>query len=310
MCNVGMKLMLPSFIAPLFLLVLAAGSHAAEDLTAAPPTTSKAWAVADGKTGEVIAAHQADEPLKSASTTKVMCAYVILQLAKQDPAVLDELVTISKLADATAGSTADVHAGEKVSVREGLYGMLLPSGNDMGNAFAEHFNQRLAAPGKDAPESILKPEYRTRSHFIAEMNRTAARLGMKHTLYRQSYGDGGTEADRTTTARDLLALGHAAMEEPLFREIVKRMQHTGKVLQPGGKERQAEWKNSNKLLAIGDYIGIKTGMTNSAGHCLLASGEKEGISLMVVILGGISDEARYADARNLFRWQWSLASRR
>ncbi len=296
----------------LALLLLTTSLHALraeEDLAGPPVTTCKAWAVADGRTGQLLASHHADEPLKSASTTKAMCAHVILELARKDPAVLDEMVTISKLADDTPGSTAEVKAGEKVSVRDGLYGMLLPSGNDMGNAFAEHFNARLEPPGKDAPSSILKPEYRTRSHFIAEMNRTAARLGMTHTIYRQSFGDGGTDADRTTTAADLLKLGHAAMQNPLFREIVKTQHHTGKIRLPNGKERSLEWKNSNKLLALGSYDGIKTGMTNSAGYCLLARGEQNGVQLMVAVLGGVTEETRNADVRNLFRWQWALKSK-
>lgn len=280
--------------------------RAVEDLAGPPVTTCKAWAIADGKTGQVLAAFNADEPLKSASTTKTMCAYVILEMARQDPAVLDEVVTISKLADDTPGSTAEVKAGEKVTVRDSLYGMLLPSGNDLGNALAEHFNARLGPPGIDAPASILKPEYRTRSRFIAEMNHVATRLGMTRTVYRQSFGDGGTDADRTTTAHDLLKLGLAAMQNPLFREIVKTQQHLGKIRLPNGKERTQEWKNSNKLLALGGYDGIKTGMTNAAGYCLLARGEQNGMQLMVAVLGGATDESRYADVRNLFRWQWGL----
>lgn len=280
--------------------------RAAEDLAGPPITTCKAWAVADGKTGQVLAAFNADEPLKSASTTKAMCAHVVLELAKNNPAVLDEVVTISKLADDTPGSTAEVKAGEKLTARDSLYGMLLPSGNDLGNALAEHFNARLGPPGIDAPASILKPEYRTRSRFIAEMNHAATRLGMTRTVYRQSFGDGGTDADRTTTASDLLKLGHAAMQNPLFREIVNTQQHTGKIILPSGKHRSQEWKNSNKLLALGGYDGIKTGMTNSAGYCLLARGEQNGVTLMVAVLGGVTEETRYADVRNLFRWQWGL----
>lgn len=280
--------------------------RAAEDLAGPPITTCKAWAVADGKTGQVLAAFNADEPLKSASTTKAMCAHVVLELAKSNPAVLDEVVTISKLADDTPGSTAEVKAGEKLTVRDSLYGLLLPSGNDLGNALAEHFNARLGPPGIDAPASILKPEYRTRSRFIAEMNHAATRLGMSRTVYRQSFGDGGTDADRTTTAIDLLKLGHAAMQNPFFRQIVNTQQHTGKITLPNGKHRSQEWENSNKLLALGGYNGIKTGMTNSAGYCLLARGEQNGVMLMVAVLGGVTDEARYADVRNLFRWQWGL----
>ncbi len=281
---------------------------AAEDLTAPPVTTAKAWAVADSGTGEVIGAFQPDLPLKSASTTKVMCAHVILELARRDPAILAEMVPISKLADATPGSTAGVRAGERVSVRDGLRGLLLPSGNDMGNAFAEHFHARLEAPGAESPADIKDPAFKTRRNFIAEMNRTAARLGMSRTKYRQAFGDGGKADDRTTTARDLLTLGHAAMQDPLFREIVSTAKYAGKALRPDGKYRTIEWENTNQLLKLANYQGIKTGMTDAAGYCLLSCGEHEGHNFMVVVLGCVTEEVRYADTRNLFRWAWRSTS--
>ena len=91
----------------------------AEDLNAPPPVTAQAWAIADGRTGELLWGLNADEPRKAASTTKMMCAFVILELAAQQPAVLDEVVTFSQLADDTVGSTADINAGEQVSVQIG-----------------------------------------------------------------------------------------------------------------------------------------------------------------------------------------------
>lgn len=280
---------------------------ALEDLSAPPVTTCKAWAIADGNTGALLASHQADEKLKSASTTKMMCAHVVLRLAEADPSVLDEMVTISRLADATTGSTAGLKAGESISVRDGLRALMLPSGNDMGNAFAEHFHARLQPAGAETPDSAKTPGFRTRSSFIAEMNREAARLGMTSTVYRQSYGDGGTDSERTTTARDLVTLAIAAMRNPLFREIVSTPKYTGKVFSGSKKPttRAITWENSNKLLKLGGYDGVKTGMTDLAGYCLVASGEQHGSRLLVVVLGAPTEDVRYAEVRNLFRWWWS-----
>lgn len=279
-------------------------ARSAEDLAAPPVTTSPVWAIADGATGQVLASQQGDEPVKSASTTKVMCALVVLELAAKDPAVLSEQVTFSKLADATEGSTAGLKAGESIAVVDGLYALMLPSGNDMGNAFAEHFNKRLAPPGPETPPSITAEKFGTRRNFIAEMNRIAARLGMTNTKYRLPYGDGGTDDDRTTTAHDLLKLGQAAVKDATFRQVVKTVKHTAKVLLPGssGKTRDITWENTNKLLTLGTYDGIKTGQTNAAGYCLLATGEQEGRRLFVVVLGAATEPGRFADTRNLFRW--------
>jgi serine-type D-Ala-D-Ala carboxypeptidase (penicillin-binding protein 5/6) len=278
--------------------------HALEDLEAPPVTTCRAWAIADAVSGQMIASEKGDEGQKSASTTKVMCALVVLNLAEGDASLLDQKINVSKLADATPGSTAEVKAGEKLTVREALYGLLLPSGNDLGNALAEHFNARLAPPGDESPAKLAEPAYASRRNFVAEMNRTAARLGMTKTRYFIPYGDGGTPEARTTTAHDLIRLARAAMERPLLREIVQTRKHDGTVITPKGESRTVTWTNTNKLLDLG-YTGIKTGMTPTAGHCLVALGEKDGRGLLVVVLGASSDESRYADTRNLFRWAWA-----
>jgi D-alanyl-D-alanine carboxypeptidase (penicillin-binding protein 5/6) len=284
----------------------------AEDLSAPPPVTAKAWAIVDGRTGELLWGMNADEPRKAASTTKMMCAYVILELAAQQPALLDEVVTFSQLADNTSGSTADIKAGESVSVRDGLYGLLLPSGNDAGNAFAEHFNDRF-----DPPDERLRalgldnPVLATRANFIAEMNRTAQRLGMTNTIYRSSFGDGGTPDDRTISVRDLTRLAWHGMRNPRFRQYVSTQRHECQVRTPDGGTRPAVWTNTNQLLPLNaGYDGIKTGTTTQAGACLVSSGRRGKDHLLVAVLGSESGYGRFVDTRNLYRWAWQQRGHR
>jgi D-alanyl-D-alanine carboxypeptidase (penicillin-binding protein 5/6) len=161
--------------------------------------------------------------------------------------------------------------------------LLLPSGNDAATAFAEHFAPRVGG-------------------FIAEMNRQAAKLGMADTHYENPHGL--PAKDHQSSARDLVKLGYAAMQNPLFRQYVSTRQHGTKVTGEGGYERNVVWKNTNKLLAIDGYSGIKTGTTTAAGACLVSWGERDGRELIVVILGATHTDSRYIDARNLFRWAW------
>src|SRR5207253_1392894 len=105
-----------------------------EALDAPPLVTCKAWAVADGHSGKVLHGHNEGKPLDFASTTKMMTAYIVLELAAADAKVLDEQVIFSKHADDTPGSMAGLQAGERLAVRELLYGLLLPSGNDAATA--------------------------------------------------------------------------------------------------------------------------------------------------------------------------------
>ena len=289
----------------LALLVAAAVARGADrqpaDLLDGPPfVTCKAWAVGDGRTGALLWGDEADKPRKAASTTKMMCAYVVLQLAETDPEALDEAVTFSKLADGTTGSTADVRAGESLTVRECLFGLLLPSGNDAGVALAEHFNARLAPPDPK-PDGFKE---NTRSNFVAEMNRTATRLGMADTTYRSPYGDGGTEKDATISPRDLVKLASAAMKDPAFRTYVGTARHETDVKQPDGSPRRVTWENTNQLLKVEGYDGVKTGTTTQAGACLVSSGRRGDDHLVVVVLGSTSGDARFTDTRNLFRWAW------
>ena len=273
----------------------------ADRLDGPPIVTCKGWAIGDGKSGQLLWGCNASTPMKTASTTKIMCALVVLQLASADPRVLDETLTFSKLADSTRGSTADVRAGERLTVDACLYGLLLPSGNDMGVALAEHFNRRLAPPDQGNREAVLH----SRSNFIAEMNRAAKRLGLRETIYRSPFGDGQRPEDMTTSPRDLLTLAWKAMQDPRFRRRVSTARHECDVQQPDGAPRHVVWENTNQLLKREGYDGVKSGTTASAGCCLVASGRRGEDHLLLVVLGSTSNDARYGDTRNLFRWAWT-----
>jgi serine-type D-Ala-D-Ala carboxypeptidase (penicillin-binding protein 5/6) len=272
-----------------------------EALDGPPLTTCKAWAIADAKTGKVLWGQKESEKLDIASTTKMMTAYIVCQLAKDDPKTLRETITFSETADKTPGSTADVRTGEKVTVAELLYGLLLPSGNDAATAFAEHFGARF-----ERQEPATAGEEPVSRRFIAEMNRQAAKLGMKDTHYENPHGL--PAKDHQSTASDLVKLACAAMQNPLFRQYVSTRQHGTKVTGEGGYERNVVWKNTNKLLGIDGYLGVKTGTTTAAGACLVSWGERDGQELIVVVLGSTSSDARYVDSRNLYRWAWRQQS--
>ena len=114
-----------------------------------------------------------DVPLPMASTTKVMTAYIVLQLAAKDEKVLEEIVVVSKFAGATRGSSARLQPGDRVKVQDLLFGLLLPSGNDAANAFAQHFGKRFAPP-KDRKSIPWNARSTGRGlmfvNFVAEMN--------------------------------------------------------------------------------------------------------------------------------------------
>ena len=267
------------------------------DLIEGPPVVScKAWAIADGKTGKVLASFLPDRRRHPASTTKIMTAYTVLRVAERDPTVMREMVTVSPAADQTTGSTADIRAGEEYPVGELLYGLLLPSGNDASVALAEHVGGRLL----DGETSDTNAGY---LRFIDAMNENAEALGLTESHYENPHGL--TVDTHLTTARDLARLGWHAMQSETFRQIVATRQHGYRVSGPGGYQRNVVWKNTNRLLPIDGYSGVKTGTTQAAGACLVALGVRGDRSRLVVVLGATSSDGRYVDSRNLFRWAWS-----
>ena len=169
----------------------------ADPVEGVPFVTCKAWAIADGKTGKVLWGHKQNEKRHFASTTKIMTAYVVLHLAQKEPHVLGEQVVFSKRADDTPGSSARIKVGEKLSVKELLFGLMLPSGNDASIALAEHFGSRFTKQKRATDDPL--------DLFVDEMNRTAKRLGMDDTNYANPHGL--TAKNHLSSPRDLLTLG-------------------------------------------------------------------------------------------------------
>jgi D-alanyl-D-alanine carboxypeptidase (penicillin-binding protein 5/6) len=273
------------------------------DLLAGPPhVTCKAWAVGDAKTGKLLWGANESRPLDFASTTKIMTAHLVLALAETEPQILDEELVFSERADTTPGSTADLRKGERLPVRELLYGLMLPSGNDAAIALAEHFGPRCG--DKDAKSATSDPVEK----FVARMNQHARQLEMSDTHYANPHGL--PDDQHVSSARDLLRLACVAAKSPLFQTYVSTRQHGCQVTGANGSRRNVLWKNTNQLLEIEGYGGIKTGTTTAAGACLVAQGQHANDPLMVVVLGATSSDGRYADTRNLFRWAWQQRGHR
>ena len=264
-----------------------------------PFVSSDSWIIVNAADGKTVAGHETATPLPFASTTKIMTAWLVVRLADEHAEVLEEMITISPRADETRGSTADVRTGESLSVREAMFGLLLPSGNDMSVALAEHFGARLA-PLAEASANTAEAD--PLLLFVAAMNAEAARLGMANTHFNNPHGL--SEKSHLTTVSDLAILARATLGSELFRNYTSTRQRGTVVSGPGGYTRNVLWKNTNELLATEGYDGIKTGTTDQAGACLVSTGERDGKRLIVVVLGSAASESRYTDSRNLYRWGW------
>lgn len=266
----------------------------ADPLDGKPFVSCKAWLVADGETGSVIGSDKLNEQLDIASTTKIMTAWLVCQECERNPMVLNERITFSKRADDTIGSSATVRAGESMTVQDALYGLMLPSGNDMAVAFAEHFGTRCS-DSKDSGRDALEL-------FVEAMNREAEKLGMKNTQYKNPHGL--TAKGHYSSCYDLLILAKTALQSELLRKVINTSQHGCTLTSQFGYTRNVVWKNTNTLLGIEGYFGMKTGTTDAAGACLVSCSRRDERLLIVVVLGASGSAARYSDSRNLHRWGW------
>jgi D-alanyl-D-alanine carboxypeptidase (penicillin-binding protein 5/6) len=265
------------------------------DANGTPIVSCKAWAVADARTGKIIAGDRQDVPLDIASTTKMMTALLIAKEIQNDPNVLEESISFSQRADQTIGSSATVRAGESIRLKDALYGLMLPSGNDASVALAEWYGLR-----KGAAERKLDPL----KLFIDAMNEQATELKMNQSTFRNTHGL--THPEHKSSCADLITLARELMKFPLVMEIVQTRQYSCTVKGQEGYTRRLSWTNTNQLLDRQGYLGFKTGTTDAAGACLVSLSRMEDNETIVVVLGSSGSAARYSDSRNLHRWSWSL----
>src|SRR5215212_7524993 len=219
-----------------------------------PPISADAVFVTDISTGTELFAQNADEPLPPASLTKIAAALVVLERAN-----LDESIEIQE-EDLVSAEESQVGlvAGDHLSVRDLLRGMLIPSGNDATLALARHVG--AAAIGEQAPAEEAVAE------FVSMMNTKAAELGATSSHFTNPTGI--DDPDHVMSASDIAVLTKAALQNSLFSEIVATTSAVlGSELVPDGYRVTT----TNQLLAEGLVSGVKTGTTAKAGGCLVTS---------------------------------------
>ena len=254
---------------------LVAPAHAAQALVPQPPQLgASAYILMDALTGKVIAELNADQVLPPASLTKMMTAYMLAYELAAGNVSLDDQVHISEKAWRTEGSRMFIQEGKFVSLEDLMRGVIIQSGNDASVAVAEHL-----AGSEDA--------------FADLMNQHATRLGMTHTVFHNSTGL--PAEGHLTTARDLAILAQAIIRDyPEHYRVYSEKEFTfNKIRQP----------NRNKLLWSDNTVdGLKTGYTDAAGYCMVASAKRDGQRLISVILGASSPEARARESQKLITY--------
>jgi D-alanyl-D-alanine carboxypeptidase (penicillin-binding protein 5/6) len=228
----------------------------------------------DADTGHVIAADREDERFPPASLTKMMTSYVVeYEIAKGNIA-LEDMVLVSEKAWRTGGSRMFIQEGTQVSVDDLLHGVIIQSGNDASVALAEHIAGSERA-------------------FADLMNQHARLLGMENTHFENATGL--PAEDHYSTAIDLAKLGKALINEfPQHYALYSQKYFTyNNIRQP----------NRNKLLWRDDSVdGIKTGHTDEAGYCLVASAERDDMRLISVVMGSSSEEVRAQESQKLLSY--------
>ena len=219
-------------------------------------TSAKACVVMEAGSGRILYSKNPDERLPEASTTKIMTALVVAENADADT-----VVRVPEQAQGVEGSSVYLRAGEHLTVKELLYGLMLQSGNDCAVALA------LTVGG-----SI--------ENFAAMMNDKAAALGCRNTNFVNPHGL--PDDNHYTSARDLAVISAAAMNNPLVKEIVS----TKKInISNEGCGYDRVIVNKNKILSSFEGAnGVKTGYTEKAGRCFVGAAERNGMQLIAVVL--------------------------
>ena len=263
-----------------FLLLLAfLASALAHAAPGAPSIIGKAWVVADMSSGQVLVAEKADERFDPASLTKIMTAYIVFAALRDKKLALEQRVKVSEKAWRAPGSRMYIRAGAQVSIDELIRGMVVQSGNDACIALAE------AVAGSEEV-------------FAQMMNKEAERLGMKNTRFRNS--SGLPDPRHYSTAYDLYLLSAALIRD--FPELYGQYYQ-----QKEFRYNNISQPNRNRLLWVDPSVdGVKTGHTEAAGYCLIASSRRGERRLLSVLLGSTSESARAQESLKLLNWGYQF----
>ena len=271
------------------LTVAAPSATASETHANAGPSgvRAKAAAIAVTSTGQVLWSRDLNTELPMASITKVMTALVVIRTGDLGRKITVPSAVVAYVEEHDA-SAAGLRPGDILTASQLLEGLLLPSGADAAYTLANAYGPGLGA-------------------FIAKMNATARMLGMTRTHF--SNFDGlpyPTGYSTYSTPADLIKLGRVAMTSAVFRSIVDQRSYR---LASGSGHHAYFWQNLNPLLGVyPGAIGIKTGYTPAAGHCLLFEVTRGGRSFIGVNLDspGVGTTVNGADATRMLNWAFSL----
>lgn len=247
----------------------------ASNVSELPKTNSRRYIVYDRISKSMIIGKNEDVKSAMASTTKIMTTIVILEKAD-----LNEKVTVSAKAGGTGGSRLGLKRGDKASVRDLLYGLMLRSGNDAAVALAEHVGGSVKG-------------------FAELMNEKAIELGLTNTHFVTPHGL--DDANHYTTALELAKLTDYAMDNETFAKIVGTKSTT---IYINNQSRQIN--NTNELLGVlNGVVGVKTGFTNNAGRCLVTETKRNDMDIITIVLGADTKKDRTKDSVNLIEYTFS-----
>ena len=256
------------------LLVLYAPAAAGAGEEAAEPAgmSAKSYILMDVQSGEVLLEKNADEALPPASITKIMTMLLVLEAVERGECAMSDTVTASAHAVSMGGSQIWLKENEQMTVEELFKATAVGSANDAAMALAEH-----VCGSEEA--------------FVAQMNARAAELGMENTVF---VNPTGLDAEgHVSTARDI-----ALMSKELLRHEAARTYSS--IWMDTLRGGQTQLVNTNKLLkSYSGITGLKTGTTGKAGSCMAATAERDGMSLVAVVLGCASTEDRFSSAASL-----------
>lgn len=258
----------------LFMLV-SLGVQAAPSLIPSPPKlAATGYILLDYRSGQVLAAHRVEQRLEPASLTKMMTAYVVSHELASGNIALDDQVRVSEKAWRMPGSRMFIEVGTQVGVEKLLKGLIIQSGNDASVALAEH-----VAGSEEG--------------FVPMMNSHAKRLGLSGTHFANSTGL--PHSDHYTTPQDMAQLAAA-----LIRDFPD---HYDWYSEKHYSYNNITQNNRNLLLFRDKSVdGIKTGHTESAGYCLVASAERKNMRLISVVMGTNSEKARAQESQKLLNY--------
>lgn len=240
-----------------------------------PKINSRSAVVIDRKSKNIIYGKNENVKKAMASTTKIMTAMVVIQNTN-----LNNIVDISKKAAGTGGSRLGLKAGDKITVKDLLYGLLLRSGNDCAVALAEYV-------AGSVPE------------FSNLMNQNAQMLGLNNTHFVTPHGL--DEEEHYTTAYELAILADYALNNEVFAQIVNTKSYTINI-----NKNSKTLNNTNELLGnLNGVYGVKTGFTNGAGRCLVTSIKRGNLDVICVVLGADTKKDRTRDSAKLIEYTFN-----